>query len=131
MSKGVGDCFRSNVNYWNGDRPTREAVNYRQQVAETIGRSQRDNVHVEVREPLRRYFKVSNRRRDVTRDFSLLTWYTFTGPAASVGLDGRPDKTFGYRLLSAVYAGVSESVNCVEDTTAPLDYYFPFKAADR
>ena len=82
MSEGVGYRFCCDVDDGDCHWPTGKAIDYGQQVAETVGRCEGNQVHVEMCKSLRWNFKITNWRGDVAGDLGLLAGDALAGPSS-------------------------------------------------
>ena len=107
MGESIRNCLRRDVDDGNGNGPSREAVHDREEVIETVGRCERYQVHIEMRESLCRDFEIPDRWDHVSRNFGLLASNALSCPAGCVCLDRWPDESFRDCLLCPVNARVS------------------------
>ena len=121
MSKCINDGLGCHVGEWNGYRPSREAVHGRQQVAETVRERKRHDIQVEMLEAFVRHFEVANWRNDMTSYFALLAREAFSRPSTDILSDRRPNEFGTEGLTSPFYAGLSKTMDGVEDAATEVE----------
>ena len=118
VGERVGDALGRDVGNGDGYGPSREAVYRGQQVAEPVREWEGHDVDVDVFKTSVRNFKVADGRNHMSRDLCLLALEAFSSPAADIASHRRPDH-FGLHHLSCAFnAGVTESVEKVEDPSS-------------
>ena len=80
VGEGIGDVFGSHVDHGNGNGPTSISVDRRQQISESVGTREGDDVEVYVRKASVGHFEVADRRNRILCHFGFLTAKTFSRP---------------------------------------------------
>ena len=114
MSEGIHHCLCIDVDYWDGDGPSTESVDYGEEVVITIRVWHGYEIDVDVLKTFRRDREFTDWRYDVPLNFGLLARKTFFGPFANILFDVGPYELISYGLPCTLDSGMTKAMHDIE-----------------
>ena len=117
MSESVNDGVRIDVGDGKSSWPSGEAVNYRKQVAKTIGMWHGDKVNVHMLKPFGWHGEIRDGWDGVALYLGLLAGKTLSGPLGHVLPHAWPDKLVCNGLTGTLNARMAEAMNHIKNAS--------------